>query len=53
MDTVLESEIWAFDILAALMKRFTPKSEAKLGELVVKFGQLQMVHGETFQKFHR
>ena len=46
-----EGEIWAFDILAALMKRSTPKSEAKLGALVVKFRQLEMDHGELFQIF--
>ena len=46
-----EDEIWAFDILADLIKRFTPKTEAKLEELVARFGQLQMVHRELFQTF--
>ena len=43
--------IRAFDILAALMKKFAPKNKAELGAVLFKFGQLEVVHVVTFKAF--
>ena len=42
---------WAYYYLEFLMKRFKPKGEQRLGQLIVKFGQLTMTGTETISEF--
>ena len=46
-----EREKWAFDLVEYLMRRFSPKGDERLGQLLVKFGQLTMLYGEGPQEF--
>ena len=42
---------WAYYHLEFLMKRFKPKGEQRLRQLIVKFGQLTMAAIETLPEF--
>ena len=46
-----EGEKWAFDLVEYLMRRFSPKGDERLGQLLVKFGQLTMLYEEGPQEF--
>ena len=46
-----EGEKWAFDLVEYLMRRFLPKGDERLGQLLVKFGQLTMLYEEGPQEF--
>ena len=45
-----EGENWAFDLVEYLMRKFSPKGDERLRQLLVKFGQL-MLYGEGPQEF--